>query len=217
MYIDGHWTTFPLKPTEDAVWEWWTKFQDEHLAEAGGAYHITKSKRELDSSERDRQLDLFVKSRETASADEHKWSDIRVIGGHTISTDGGQKFLHLARYARNVSAAQPRRGFLHGFILSHTKMKHHVFDRSGTFSMKSFDIHEEPKRFIRAVARYCMMSDNELGLDTLIQQHDVQPSVTVVTHGGKERQVELDPRPIARSPAIVGAVQVVVPLATGRA
>ncbi|KAF1819704.1 uncharacterized protein K489DRAFT_412416 [Dissoconium aciculare CBS 342.82] len=203
-HVEGRWSDFPQRPTEDAVWAWWTKFQDQHLAEARGAYYSTKSKRELESSDGDRQLDLFVKSRDAVASDEHKWSDIRVIGEHTISVDGGQKFLQLARYARNVFAAQPRRRFLHGFILFGTKMELHVFDRSGAYSMEPFDIHEEPERFIRIVAGYCMMSDEELGLDTIVQQHDGRPSVTVLTPDGKDHKVELDVRPIARTAAIVG-------------
>jgi hypothetical protein len=167
-------------------------------------YYSTQSKRELESSEGDRQLDLFVKSCHAVASNEHKWSDISVIGEQTISTDAGPKFLQLARYARNIFAAQPRRRFVHGFILFHKKMELHVFDRSGAYSMEQFDIHEEPELFIRVVAGYCMMSDEELGFDTLVQQHNGHPSVTTATPDGKDQLVGLDSRPIARTAAIVG-------------
>ena len=45
-------------------------------------------------------------------------------------------------------------------------MKLWGFDRSGPYSSGIFDIHKEPEQFIRAIAGYTTMSDEELGLDT---------------------------------------------------
>ena len=44
-----------------------------------------------------------------------------------------------------------------------------VFDRSGCYSSGEFDIHKEPERFIRAIAGYAIMSDQELGLDIFVE------------------------------------------------
>ena len=41
-----------------------------------------------------------------------------------------------------------------------------VFDSSGPYSSTVFNIHEESERFIRTIAAYVMMSDEDLGLDT---------------------------------------------------
>jgi hypothetical protein len=45
-----------------------------------------------------------------------------------------------------------------------------VFDRSGCYSTGAFDIHEEPERFIQVIAGYIMMNEEELGLDTCMEQ-----------------------------------------------
>jgi hypothetical protein len=201
---DGRWTTFPSKPTEDDVWKWWSCFQTEHLADSPSAYHRTKDKTEMVNADGERQVDLFVKSRRVISSEKHRWEDVRAIGEHTESTDRGKKFLQLARYARNVFIAQPRRQFLHAFILSYTEIEPHIFDRSGSYSMESFDIHEEPERFIRIISGYCLMSDEEHGLDTFIEREGSAEFVTVADSDGKDVRLALDPKPIARQAAVVG-------------
>ncbi|KAK3045430.1 hypothetical protein LTR09_012970 [Extremus antarcticus] len=204
-HSDGRWTTFPSTPTESAVWEWWSQLQNKHLTHVRGAYYTTKSKNDIVDTDGERQLDLFVKSRDATTRDRHDWADVRVVGEHTVSQEGGKKFLQLARYARNIFSAQPRRQFVHGFILSHTKMELHVFDRSGTFSQEPFDIHKDPDRFIRVISAYCMMSDEELGLDTFIERDGKKEFLTVVDgDAGKDKRLQLDPKPIARQAAVVG-------------
>jgi len=83
-------------------------------------------------------------------------------------------------------------------------MRAWVFDRSGPYSSTVFDIHEEPERFIRTIAAYAMMSDEELGLDTFIERDDGDQFITVVEDAtGKERRLQLEPVPIAYQRAIV--------------
>ena len=65
-----------------------------------------------------------------------------------------------------------------------------VFDRSGPYSSTAFDIHKEPECFICTIAAYIMMSDEELGLDTFIEQDDGDRFITVVEDAmGKERRL----------------------------
>ncbi|KAL2043513.1 hypothetical protein N7G274_003820 [Stereocaulon virgatum] len=79
-----------------------------------------------------------------------------------------------------------------------------VFDRSGPYSSTAFNIHDEPERFIRMIAAYVMMSDEELGLDTFIERKDGDQFITVVEDAtGKERRLQLDSAPIAYQRAIV--------------
>ena len=204
IHSDGRWTTFPNQPTQDAVWSWWSGFQDEHLQESRGNYYTTESKKEMTGSDSEAQLDILLKRRGVGVPGSHEWAHVLVIGEHTVSTDDSGKFLQLARYARNVFSAQPRRQCVHGFILSHTKMELHVFDRSGTFCSEPFDIHKEPERFVRVIAGYAMMSNEELGLDTFIERKGEKEFVTVVDESGKDQRLQLDSRPIARQAAIVG-------------
>lgn len=106
----------------------------------------------------------------------------------------------------NVFAYQPTRLFVHAFTLTGTAMETWIFDRSGPYSGATFDIHEEPEKFIRVMCGYLMMSDEELGLDTFTTAKDNKLFVTipVKTRGQKrKRQLELDPKPIAHQRAIV--------------
>ena len=204
-HSDGRWTTFPSDPIESAVWSWWSRFQHDYLTDSRGIYYTTGSKKEMTGLDSEGQLDILLKRRDARSSNPHDWADVCVIGEHTVSTGGGSKFLQLARYARQVFSAQPRRQFVHGFILSKTKLELGVFDRSGAFSAEPFDIHKEPERFIRTIAGYCMMSDEELGLDTFIEREGKKEFVTVFDKvSGEHRRLQLETRPIARQAAVVG-------------
>ena len=44
-----------------------------------------------------------------------------------------------------------------------------IFDRSGAYSSDSFDVLEQPDRFVRAITGYALMTDEELGLDTFVK------------------------------------------------
>jgi hypothetical protein len=47
-----------------------------------------------------------------------------------------------------------------------------VFNRSNSYSLTVFDIHKKSERFIRTIAAYAMMSDEELSLNTFIKRDD---------------------------------------------
>lgn len=49
-------------------------------------------------------------------------------------------------------------------------MRSWMFDRSSPYSSTAFDINEKLKRFVRIIATYVMMSDEELSLDTFIER-----------------------------------------------
>ncbi|CAH0023440.1 unnamed protein product [Clonostachys rhizophaga] len=70
----------------------------------------------------------------------------------------------------------------------------------------TFDIHEEPEKFIQVMCGYLVMSNDELGLDTFTKQKRNITSVALpVEARGKKRkhQLEMDPNPIAHQRAIV--------------
>jgi hypothetical protein len=60
--------------------------------------------------------------------------------------------------------------------------------------MESFDIHEESERFIRIISGYCLMSDEEHGLDTFIEREGSAEFVTVADSDGKDVRLALDPK-----------------------
>ena len=144
-------------------------------------------------------------SNEKLSKVVHDWEDVEVIGELTVSDHNKKaKLLQIGRYVRDVFSVQPTRRYVHAFTLCGNDMQAWVFDRSGPYSSTAFDIHEEPERFIRTIAGYVMMSDEELGLDNLIERHDGDRFITVVEDAtGKERRLQLDPAPIAYQRAIL--------------
>ena len=207
-HVDGRWTDFPQTPVQNEVCKWWFDFQDEFLSSERRVYY-TSTTRDLVGCEAKRQIDLFVKpTNEKLSKVVHDWKDVEVIGELT-ETDKTKnitkaKLLQIARYVRDVFSIQPTRRYVHAFILRGNDMQAWVFDRSGPYSSTTFDIHEEPERFIRTIAGYVMMSDEELGLDTFIEQNDGDQFITVVEDAtGKERRLQLDPAPIAYQRATV--------------
>ena len=205
QYRGGGWANFPDPPNEDAVWEWLSLFQDKHLSNSPGVLYTTESTSDLTGGEAQRQLDLFVKRRGIETGGKHDWKDVRVIGELKRSKWPLKRILlQLARYMRDVFTAQPIRRFVHGFFLHGTIMELWVFDRSGPYSSGEFDIHEEPEKFIRAIAGYAMMDDEELGLDTFIKRDDTGRIITISTDAtGKENRMQLDEAPFVKQRAVV--------------
>lgn len=191
---------------QNAVLEWFFRFQEDFLSDARGVYYTTESSKDLTSAEARRQLDIFIKRKSNASGTAHSWKDVQVIGEHKTSNSKDFKplLLQLCRYMRDVFTAQPTRRFIHGFFLCGTTMELWVFDRSGPYSSGEFDIHKEPEQFIRAIAGYAMMSDEELGLDTFIERDGEDRFITITEDAtGKERRLQLESDLIAYQRAIV--------------
>ncbi len=206
QYADGRWTDFPEPPVQDAVLEWLFRFQEEFLFEARGVYCTSESSKDLTGAEARRQLDIFIKQKSNASGTIHNWKDVQVIGEHQKSNSKDFKplLLQLGRYMRNVFTAQPTRRFIHGFFLSGTTMELWVFDRSGPYSSGEFDIHKEPEQFIRVIAGYAMMSDEELGLDTFVERDEEDRFITITEDvTGKEKRLQLMSSPIVIQRGIV--------------
>jgi len=205
-HVDGRWTDFPDPPVQNAVLEWLFQFQEEFLADAPGVYYTSESSKDLTGAEARRQLDVFLKPNgKNISKTVHKWKDVEVIGELRESDkEWKAKLLQLGRYMRDVFATQPTRRFVHGFTLLGTTMELWIFDRSGPYSSGLFDIHEEPEKFIRAIAGYMMMNDKELGLDTFIERRMGIRSITISEDAtGEEKRLRLEPDLIAYQRAIV--------------
>ncbi len=206
QYADGRWTGFPEPPVQDAVLEWLFRFQEEFLFDARGVYYTSESSKDLTGAEARRQLDIFIKQKSNASGTIHNWKDVQVIGEHQKSNSKDFKplLLQLGRYMRNVFTAQPTRRFIHGFFLSGTTMELWVFDRSGPYSSGEFDIHKEPEQFIRVIAGYAMMSDEELGLDTFVERDEEDRFITITEDvTGKEKRLQLKSSPIVIQRGII--------------
>lgn len=205
QYRGGRWTDFPDPPDEDAVWDWLSRFQDKYLSDSRSVFYTTESTSDLTGGEALRQLDVFIKRRGIENNGKHNWKDVRVVGELKQSKwDLKPLLLQLARYMRDVYTVQSTRRFVHGFFLHKTTMELWVFDRSGPYSSGEFDIHEEPEKFIRAIAGYAMMNDEELGLDTFTEQDDKGRFITITKDAtGNENRMQLDEAPFVKQRAVV--------------
>ena len=221
-FDDKHWTpksretydaakerfNFPAQnPTQENVWDWLKAFQEKHLSETRGFYYTTSGKSEMAPAQPERQLDIFVKHRYAPSDRKHDWQDVRVVGEHTKSSKNGNwthKFVQLATYVRDVFSYQPTRRFVHGFLLFGKTMEQWIFDRSGAYGTEAFDVSTDPERFVRAIAGYVLMSDEELGLNTFVEREEQKRYVTVTDNATCKRlRLELEPDPIFVQNAIV--------------
>ena len=202
----GTWTYFPDLPTENAVVQWLFRFQDEFLSDARCIYYTSESTKDLTGGEARRQLDILIKRKSDVSGTAHNWKDVVVVSELKKSNikEFKSRLLQLGRYIRDVFTAQPTRRFIHGFSLYGTTMELWVFDRSGPYSSGEFDIHKEPEQFIRAIAGYTMMSDEELGLDTFVERDGEDRFITITEDTTKkERRLQLESDLIAYQRAIV--------------
>ena len=208
QFVNGRWTDFPDPPLESQVFDWLDKFQKDFLSDARGQYVRVEVPGELTGGEAPRQLDIFLirKTRFMENSKLHDWKDIQVIGEHKSNPNFAFKPLHLqmSRYVREAFIAQPTRRFVHGFTLRGASMELWVFDRSGCFSSGSFDIHEQPQRFIGAIVGYAMMTDEELGLDTFIQWGTEGRFVDIKEFATEQKKrLELEMNPFSKRRAIV--------------
>ncbi|KAG5940854.1 hypothetical protein E4U59_002178, partial [Claviceps monticola] len=99
------------------------------------------------------ELELRVKMRKNQSAVEtHDWRDVLAIGRvrESEQTEAKELLLQLGSAVREVFARQPTRRFIHAFTLAGTTMEIWVFDRSGPYSGATFNVHEEPEKFVPA-------------------------------------------------------------------
>lgn len=168
------WTDFPSTPDEIPVWTWLRSLEERFLIDAPYKLYTTHTTNQF--KERKGQMDLFFQTRDReANNSTFTYKDVLVIGEQKKSYDTSRfkaDILQLARYVRSVFADQPTRRFVHSFSLCSSKMELWIFDRSGPYSSGSFDIHDEPDKFARALVGYATMNDDAMGLDTFIEREE---------------------------------------------
>ena len=107
-------------------------------------------------------------------------------------------------HAQEVFKSQPTRRFLHGSFIRGSMVELWVLDRSGLYSCEKFDIYKDPKCFIRVIAGYALISDEELSMNTYIKED--KDGKYIIFNGNdetKEIKLYLDNRPIAFQRAII--------------
>jgi hypothetical protein len=198
---------YPNPPTQKAFLDWFWTFQAQYLHGTRGTYDTSHSA-PLDGSDWKRQPDLFLTPSRTTKRDgKYNWTDVQAIGELKQSENPKEfkkELTWFCGHAREVFKYQPTRRFLHGLFIRGSTVELWVLDRSGLYGCEKFDIHKDPKRFIRVMAGYALMSDEELGINTYIKED--KDGKYIMFKGDdetKETKLYLDDRPIAFQRAIM--------------
>ena len=105
---------------------------------------------------------------------------------------------------RDIFSVQPTWRFVHVLTLLGTILELCVFNRSGTYSSESSNIHLKPEKFIQALVGYTLISDNELGLDSFIKHGGENNSIIIQEETpGKNIKIQLKQQPMVINQAIV--------------
>ncbi|TGZ76577.1 hypothetical protein EX30DRAFT_375391 [Ascodesmis nigricans] len=208
------WRSFPATCRESEVVTWFREevealaqfaleeTQDtEHAARLASRRVISRGDHPLPGSTAPRKLDIgfsIFKGQgdvETTPAGnqgtvECTWEEILVPG----ELKGGQSrdpksitWCDLARYVREVYAAQDTRRFSHGFTLCGDVMRVWRFDRGAIYAAPPFSVNQDGQRFVMVVLGYLLMREEELGYDTTICKDGGKQYISVVRNGKEER------------------------------
>ncbi|KAF1997507.1 hypothetical protein P154DRAFT_524707 [Amniculicola lignicola CBS 123094] len=203
---NGRWTEYPAVPSQSTFLEWFRQFQTNFLCGGRGMFYESPDL-PLAGSDCKRKPDLFLAPLSASKHnDKYDWADIRVIGELKQSEIRGkytEELLNFSGHAREVFAAQPTRRFLHGFIIRGSSMELWVFDRSGPYGSEKFNIHEDPRRFIKIMFGYTRMGGGELGVNTYIQEDENGNYIVLQEEGKEKERLYLEDKPIAFQRAIV--------------
>ncbi|KKF92069.1 hypothetical protein CFO_g5578 [Ceratocystis platani] len=197
------WTAFPKVPDEELVWDWLRSLEERFLDHAPYRFHTTKTANLF--QEQKGQMDLFLQRPAAEGSDRLWYKNVLVVGGQKKSYHPSRfevDFLRLTRHVQGVFTDQPTRRFVHAFTLYAFKMELWIFDRSGAYSSGTFDIHDEPDKFARALVGYATMDDDTMGLDTFMERRDGYRYVILDDASGKETRLRLD-KLMIRQKAIV--------------
>ncbi|KAG5951479.1 hypothetical protein E4U57_006878 [Claviceps arundinis] len=187
------WTNFPTDPDDEPVWDWLCSLEKEFLEDAPNKFHTTSIASQV--KKRKGQMNLFLRKPTAKATDAFLYKHVLVVGVQKEAYDKSMmqaNLLRLARHVRGVFADQPTRRFVHAFSLYASKMELWVFDRSGPYSSGTFDIHDEPDKFARALVGYTTMDDDALGLDMVLERQDGHRYITLYDASGKETRLRLD-------------------------
>ncbi|EED15944.1 hypothetical protein TSTA_010600 [Talaromyces stipitatus ATCC 10500] len=132
------------------------------------------------------QGDLLLKLRPKQPLDNvHDWWDVWVVG-EIRQSDQNEALRQLRRYVRDVFASQPTRRLVHAFTLCGSYFEPRVLDRSGCASPGPFNIIYDERRLIQIIAGHAMMTDEELGLVTLIKEDDGYRVINIESENPQE-------------------------------
>ncbi|KAL7791912.1 hypothetical protein V8C37DRAFT_381731 [Trichoderma ceciliae] len=217
LFSNG-WAAWPRDPEEQHVLSWFSdiseklaqlaKDVDPTLQLQRSPRLRTKSNQPILGSKAIRMMDIgyvgFMDDVEAVDLKYH-WSHVMIVGelkkNPKLDNRSGS-WLDIARYAREVLAAQDSRRLVLGFTLCGPVMRLWAFDRLGGVASDRFDVNQNPLKFVSAAIGFLMMKNEQLGYDPTIVTSGNQRYIEIQRDDRIERLV-LD-KVIFRQACIVG-------------
>ena len=214
------WSGWPTGAKESDVLTWFGGLIPKLEAFAGDRISTPATGRELLAQPRTplggstgkRSMDIgFVNSDITYNPDpedsRYRWSHILVAGelkSNPKADTASIAWIDLARYAREVLAAQDTRRFVLGFTLCGSLMRVWEFDRLGGIASEQFDINNQDggRQFLTAILGFLWMDEDSLGFDPTIITSGGERYIEIERDGQTERLI-ID-KVMNRAPCIVG-------------
>lgn len=187
--------------------QWFSSHVSQELDGARGLWHISKNSIASghESTEDSARL-LLTMSPSLACDAGTRWGHVQVVGQFyqrgSVCYQNGR--LSLCRSANQVFASQPTRLFLHGFYTRGSLIELWVFDRSGLYSSRVFDVQKESTQFLSVILSYQRMTDQELVKLGIIET-DIDGGYMMIdsTDMPSSRKIYLESDPVASREDIV--------------
>ncbi|KAJ6436591.1 Sulfatase domain containing protein [Purpureocillium lavendulum] len=193
LFREG-WSGWPAAAKEGEVLAWFgdlipklEAFAGDHILHPAARRKLLAQPRSpLAGSTGKRSMDIGFVSHDITSKPEsadstYNWSHVLVVGelkSNPKADTASIAWTDLARYAREVFAAQDTRRFVLGFTLCGSLMRVWEFDRLGGIASERFDINKEDGgvQFVTTILGFLRMNREMLGFDPTIiaigdQQH----------------------------------------------
>ncbi|KAH9875489.1 hypothetical protein J1614_004310 [Plenodomus biglobosus] len=178
--LGSGWKGWPQAAKEKDVIDWFVPLTDQLLDLAEGHPSASRVRRRLlaqphhpiQGSTANRKLDLgIVDDLDIGVNSKWQWSHIRIPGelkSNPLADKASNTWLDLARYAKEVFAAQDSRRFVLCFTLCGSIMRLWSFDRLGGIASAPFDINTEGLQFVSVMLGFLWMDEERLGYDPTI-------------------------------------------------
>ncbi|KAL3954491.1 hypothetical protein ACCO45_010054 [Purpureocillium lilacinum] len=160
---------------------------------------VGAAKDPLEGSTSKRSMDIGfisdnIKFKPDAADSRYRWSHILVAGElkrNPKADTSSTAWIDLARYAREVLAAQDTRRFVLGFTLCGSLMRVWEFDRLGGIASERFDINKEDGalQFVTTILGFLRMNEELLGFDPTIVTSGDRQYIEIERNDVKERLV----------------------------
>ncbi|TWU73405.1 hypothetical protein ED733_003499 [Metarhizium rileyi] len=216
--FSGRWTGWPAGAKESDVLAWFIDLIPRLNAFAGDRNSTLLRRRKLLAQPKipllgstgKRSMDIgFVNSditeRPDAAGSKYSWSHVLIAGelkSNPKADIASIAWIDLARYAREVLAAQDTRRFVLGFTLCGSLMRVWEFDRLGGIASDQFDINKNGQLFVTTILGFLSMDEENLGFDPTIIVSTSERYIEIERDGQTERLI-ID-EVMKRAPCIAG-------------